>query len=86
MSKIKQNPPVSFDKILAEYIPDVIEDEEKVMRAKQAVMKLSPADRNLFLIYVDCGTFAAVSKVLHSSQFITKKKIAEIRQKILDNL
>lgn len=62
---------------------NMLTDTERVFRAKEAITKLSPADRNILLLYLELGcSNLTVAKVLNCTPATVYLKIKSIRNKI----
>lgn len=72
---------IDFSKIEQEYIP-TIEDDDKMTAIKNRLLTLSEAERRIFLIYLDEGTYAGVAKFFGCCNITAKKKIKAIIEKL----
>lgn len=71
---------VPFSKIEEEYMPN-IEDNDEMLVLKDIFFKLSEADRRIFMVYLDTGTYTGVAKFFGCSPPTAKKKIKQIIEK-----
>lgn len=62
------------------------EEDDRMLALKQQFFALSPADRNILLLYAEYGTYTGVAKILHCSSPTCKRKILKIRAQILEKL
>ena len=71
---------------LEEYLPNVMEDDERIYQIKQVVDNLQEVDRIIFLLYTESHSFTALSAILgitRSSCFWTVKRTREeIKEKL----
>ncbi len=73
---------VPFERLLEDYTPDPMRDDEYLYRIKDAVMKLPAADRNLLVRYSEEGSYSAVAKRYHLSVTAVRYKVEEVRRKL----
>lgn len=68
-----------------EWHPDIFDqDEERVSEVKRIItQKLSPVDRTIMLLYVDCQSLRKLGKRLGVSHMTCKKEIERIRRIII---
>lgn len=74
--------PQLWDRIMQDYTPDPLEDDEFIYNCKKALMDLPDPDRNLLIRYAEEGTYTAVAKRYHCTVPTIRYKIEEIRKKI----
>ena len=72
---------VDFNKIEQEYYP-TIEDDDRMTELKTRLLTLSEAERRIFLIYLDEGTYSGVAKFFGCCNITAKKKIKNIIEKL----
>lgn len=72
---------VSFSRIEQEYFP-TLEDDDRMLEIKNKLFKLTEAERRIFLIYLDEGTYTGVAKFFGCSAPTAKKKIKNIIEKL----
>lgn len=72
---------VSFNRIEQEYQP-TLEDDDRMLGIKEKLFKLTEAERRIFLIYLDEGTYTGVAKFFGVSPPTSKKKIKNIIEKL----
>ena len=73
--------------LMNEYKPDNsiwTDDDEQMIRIKQAVQNLSDADRIIFILYCETGSLRDVGKMLGVSHTTIFKTIKQIKKDILD--
>lgn len=58
------------------------EDDARVRRCKDALRRLSDADRRLFILYAESGSVRKMSQMLGVSKSTVQNRISEIRRKI----
>lgn len=71
---------VPFSKIEEEYRPN-IEDTDEMLNIKEKFFNLSEAERRIFMVYMDEGTYSGVAKFFGVSCPTAKKYIKRILQK-----
>lgn len=79
----------NFNKIMEEYYPDNsiwCEDDERMKKIKHSILKLSDADRIIFILYCEKGSLREVGKILNVSHTTIFKVIKEIKNKILNDI
>ena len=71
-----------FEAIKPEYYPTPYDDD--LMREfKEAIFtELTEVEQRLFIAYCECGTYAGVARLFHSTPPTVRKKIQEIILKI----
>lgn len=71
---------VPFSRIEKEYEYN-IEDTDEMYAIKERFFKLSEAERRIFIVYLDEGTYTGVAKFFGCSPPTAKKKIKNIIEK-----
>lgn len=71
-----------FKGLYLDYAPDGTEDDE-LLRIKERVAELDVPSKNIWLLYCECATYTGVAKILHSSPPTVKRKVEQIRKRIL---
>ena len=71
-----------WEKIMEDYKPDSLSDDEYLFRIKTALMKLPEPDRSLLVRYAEEGTYAGVAKRYHLSITAVRYKVEEVRRKL----
>lgn len=72
---------IDFGKIEEEYIP-TLEDDDRMLGIKNKLFKLTEAERRIFLIYLDEGTYSGVAKFFGVCNATAKKYIKNIIEKL----
>ena len=67
---------------LEEYLPDVMEDDERIYQIKQVVDNLQEVDRIIFLLYTELRSFTALSAILGISRSSCYWAVKRIREEI----
>lgn len=67
----------------ADYVPNEMEDEERMFKIKAAIQKLRPVERKIVLTYVEGGTYTSVAKTYNVSVPTAKKYVTQVISKIL---
>lgn len=75
---------VPFEKLLEDYRPDPLRDDEYLYRLKEAVMRLPEPDRNLIVRYSEEGSYSAVAKRYHLSVTAVRYKVEDARRKLFN--
>lgn len=73
---------VPFERLLEDYTPDPMKDDEYLYRIKDALMKLPAADRNLLIRYSEEQSYTGVAKRYHLSVTAVRYKVEEVRRKL----
>lgn len=73
-----------FKVLYEEYSPTEFDDDQMLL-IKKRIMELDVPSRNIFLLYCETGSFAGVGRILHSSPPTVKRKITEIKRRLLKN-
>ena len=73
---------IPYEKYETEYIDSQFEDDDDMFRIREALKELPMAERKIFLMYTEQGTYSSVAKALHCSVPTVSKKIEQIRSKI----
>ena len=79
----------NLNRIMDDYKPqyDIFrEDDMKMTRLKESVMKLSDADRIIFIMYCEFGSLRKVGKMLGISHTSAYKCIKKIKEQILNDI
>lgn len=85
MSKNNKTEPLNYDFIKKDY-ENNDNDDDTIRIIKEAIDKLSPAEKRIWLTYVEYGTFADSAKEFNVSPPTAKSKILKIKNKILEQL
>ena len=72
-----------FEQLYSEYEITPLDDDEMVFY-KTALKSLPEAERRIFTLYMELGTYTSVARLLKSSPPTAKKVIDNIRKKILN--
>lgn len=62
------------------------EDNARVRRCKDALRRLSDADRRLFILYAESGSVRKMSQMLGVSKSTVQNRVTEIRRKIIESM
>jgi DNA-directed RNA polymerase specialized sigma24 family protein len=62
------------------------DEPDRVRGAKAALAALPPAERTVFIIYAETGSFRKLGNILGISHNCARNTIISIRRKILENL
>jgi DNA-directed RNA polymerase specialized sigma subunit len=62
------------------------EDEHKMFLIKKALLKLSEADRIIFILYAELGSLRKTGKALGVSHTTAYKQIKMIKEQILNDI
>ena len=62
------------------------EDDARVRRCKEALRRLSDADRRLFILYAESGSARKMSQMLGVSKSTVQNRVTEIRRKIIESM
>ncbi len=73
---------VPFERLLEDYTPDPLRDDEYMYRIKKAVMELPEPDRNLLIRLAEEQTYSGVAKRYHLSVTAVRYKVEEVRRKL----
>lgn len=79
----------NIKELIDEYKPDhsiFTDDDDTMIKIKEAVQRLSDADRIIFILYCETGSLREVGKVLGVSHTTVFKAIKDIKQRILDDI
>lgn len=79
----------NIKELIDEYKPDhsiFTDDDDMMINIKEAVQRLSDADRIIFILYCETGSLREVGKVLGVSHTTVFKVIKDIKQRILDDI
>lgn len=77
-----------FREIAPDYAPDpdalMNEEDDRVRRLKQVIAdRLDPWERNIIILYADCGSLRELGKRLGLSHSSVRRVVDEIKQKVL---
>lgn len=77
-----------FREIAPDYAPDpdalMTEEDDRVRRIKQVIAdRLDPWERNVIILYADCGSLRKLGKRLGLSHSSVRRVVDEIKQKVL---
>lgn len=76
-----------LEMIMEDYKPDNsiwTDDDDMMIRIKEAVQSLSDADRIIFILYCETGSLREVGKILGVSHTTCFKAIKEIKKQIFE--
>lgn len=62
------------------------EDDARVRCCKDALRRLSDADRRLFILYADTGSVRKLSRMLGVSKSTVQNRISAIRRKLKNSM
>ena len=71
---------VPFSRIEEEYKPN-LEDTDEMLAVKEKLFNLTEAERRIFMVYLDEGTYSGVAKFFGCSPPTAKKFIKRIIEK-----
>ena len=71
-----------YEKWSAEYEPNDMEDDDRLLEIKTAIQKLNTIQRKIFLTYVELGTYAATAREFGVSKPTAKRYINEIKKRL----
>ena len=74
---------VPYEKYETEDINSNIEDDDSMFRIREALKNLSLAERKIFVMYTEMGTYSSVARALHCSVPTVSKKVRQIKEKII---
>ena len=77
----------NIKELIDEYKPDYsifTDDDDLMIKIKEAVQNLSDADRIIFILYCETGSLREVGKILGVSHTTCFKTIKEIKKQIFD--
>ena len=77
-----------FREIAPDYAPDpdalMNEEDDRVRRLKQVIAdRLDPWERNVIILYADCGSLRQLGKRLGLSHSSVRRVVDDIKQKVL---
>ena len=71
-----------FEAIKPEYLPSP-KDDDLVRELKETIFtELTDVEQRLFIAYCECGTYAGVARLFHSTPPTVRKRLQEIIFKI----
>lgn len=83
MEKVKKNKNGNKIKVYEEeWTPEMLTDDERVYRIKEALQELRPVERKIFLTYVEGGTYTSVAAEYGVSVPTAKKYLMVVIEKI----
>lgn len=85
-SKKDKMPLCDYEKWAEEYEPNYMEDDDTIVRLKEAIGKLNYVQRKIYLHYVELGSYAACARAFGVSNPTIKSYITQIKEKIFNNL
>ena len=68
---------------LEEYLPNILEDDERIYSLKSIIQDLPEVEKVIFLAYTELRSFTELSKVLGVSRSTCFWMIRNIREKII---
>ena len=69
---------------LDEYLPNILEDSEKMYSLKSIIQNLPEVEKVIFLAYTELRSFTELSKILNVSRSTCFWLVKDIREKILE--
>lgn len=86
-NKINDNLNFDYEMIERDYYPcSMTDDDDRVYRAKEALSLLSPAEKKIFLTYVELGTYSATARVFHVSPPTIRQYVSKVLIKLKEHL
>lgn len=79
------NKTIDYELISKDYIIND-NDDDTIRTIKEAIAKLTPAERKIWLTYVEFGTYSDTAREYSVSAPTAKTKILEIKNKILSQM
>lgn len=76
----------SYEKWKGEYLPNDMEDDDKMLHIKEAVDSLNSIQKKIFLTYVELGSYAATAREFKVCASTAKKYIKQIKSLIWERL
>ena len=77
---------IEFEKWKDEYLPNELEDDDKMYHIKQAVDSLNSIQKKIWLLYTEIGTYAGLARELGVCTLTAKKYLKHIRKLIFERL
>ena len=75
---------IEYDRYEGEYINIQSGDDDRFASYREALMALPLAERKIFIMYTEIGTYSGVAKILKCSVPTVSKKVNQIRVKLLN--
>ena len=76
----------SLQRIIEEYEPNVLQDDDKSFQLKSIVENLNEVDKRVLILYADLHSLRNVAKVLDTTVYFVVSKLRDIRKKINNKL
>lgn len=77
----------NYDMIERDYdSPDMLQGDDRIYRTKEALRILSPAEKKIFLTYVELGTYSAAARVFHVSPPTIRQYVSKVLSKLKEEL
>ena len=76
----------NYELIVHDYVDFNDEDDDMLYSLREAINKLTPVERKIFLTYCELQTFSATARQFNVSGPCIKSYILNIKSKILNNL
>ena len=77
---------IEFEKWKDEYLPNELEDDDKMYHIKEAVDSLNSIQKKIWLLYTEIGSYAGLARELGVCSNTAKKYIKKLRKMIYDRL
>lgn len=75
-----------YDKWRDEYLPNDMEDDDKMSHIKEVVDSLNSIQKKIFLTYVELGSYAATAREFGVCTQTAKRYIKRIKEIIYERL
>lgn len=73
---------MDFTKIETEYAPNPLEDTDEIILFKERLFKLSEAERRIFLVYMEEGSYAGTARFFKVSVPTARKYCNKVMEKL----
>lgn len=75
---------IDYQGLFEDYCTVTAEDDDEMRRVKHAVSALNEVDRRIWVLFCEIGTYSGLARLLQNSPPTAKKKVCEIRGKIME--
>lgn len=72
----------NYDLIQDDYIPDGLQDDDRLFAAKSCIQALNRMEKRILLTYVELQTYAAAAKEFHVSPPTFRKYVQGVIEKV----
>lgn len=84
MKKTEKKAKISTRELEAEYMEHLDTDNDEMYHIKEAIRKLTPLQRKIYVTYLECGTYTDTAKAFKVAVPTVKKYLTRLTERITE--